>query len=72
MTWLDEDDKVRNDCIDCGTTKNVFEGNRCSDCWEKAGCPSTWNNQEIGKVYKPRGDKNQPDLWDGLNASRRK
>lgn len=68
-TWIDEDDNVRSDCIDCG--KKCVEGNRCFDCWEKAGCKWTWNNQEVGKLYKPKG-KYQPDLWDGLNRSRHK
>jgi len=50
--WIDEDNKIRSDCIDCGGETDY--SNRCYDCWEKAGCPWSWNNQEIGKLYQPK------------------
>ena len=44
MTWLDDENKIHEECIDCG--KNAIEGNRCSDCWDKAGQPMKWSNKD--------------------------
>lgn len=54
MTWIDQENKHRDDCIDCG--KNAGEGNRCYPCWQNAGRPMTWNNKDIPKnTVKEKG-----------------